>query len=56
MTKEICDAAGELARLPAPFFGVLSGLPVAGDDAHEIHSFAPSVATGAITACAATAQ
>jgi hypothetical protein len=38
MTEEICDAAGELARLPASFFGVLSGLPVAGDDAHEIHS------------------
>src|SRR5215469_18942392 len=46
MTKEIYDAAGELARLPAPFFGVLPNLLVAGDDTHEIHSPAPGVATG----------
>ena len=46
ITKEICDAAGELARFPAPFFGVLPDLLVAGDATHEIHSPAPGVATG----------
>src|SRR5437588_12738807 len=44
--KEICNAAGELARFPAPFSSVLPDLFVAGDDTHEIHSLAPSVATG----------
>ena len=46
ITKEIFDAAGELARFPAPFFGVLSDLLVACDDTHGIHSPAPGVATG----------
>src|ERR1700730_9418112 len=45
--KEICNAAGELARFPAPFFGVLPDLFVAGDDTHETHSLAPDVATRA---------
>jgi hypothetical protein len=30
--KEICHAARELARFPAPFFSVLLDLFVAGDD------------------------
>jgi hypothetical protein len=45
--KEICNAARELARFPAPFFSVLPDLFVAGDDTHEIHSLAPGVATSA---------
>jgi hypothetical protein len=45
--KEICDAARELARFPAPFFSVLPDLFVAGDDTREIHSLAPGVATNA---------
>src|SRR6476661_410526 len=43
--KEICNAARELARFPAPFFSVLPDLFVAGDDTREIHSLAPGVAT-----------
>jgi hypothetical protein len=43
--KEICNAARELARFPAPFFSVLPDLFVAGDDPSEIHSLAPGVAT-----------
>ena len=43
--KEICNAAHELARFPAPFFSVLLDLFVAGDDTREIHSLAPGVAT-----------
>jgi hypothetical protein len=34
-----------LARFSAPFFSVLPDLFVAGDDAREIHSLAPGVAT-----------
>ena len=45
--KEICNAARELARFPAPFFSVLPDLFVAGDDTREIHSLAPGVATSA---------
>ena len=45
--KEICNAARELARFPAPFFSVLPDLFVAGDDTREIHSLAPGVATNA---------
>jgi hypothetical protein len=33
--KEICNAARELARFPAPFFSVLPDLFVAGDDTRE---------------------
>ena len=40
------NAARELERFSAPFPGVLPDLFVAGDDAHEIHSPAPGVATG----------
>src|ERR1700730_14436836 len=47
MIEEICNAAGELARFPAPFSSVLPGLFVAGDDTHETHSLAPGVATPA---------
>src|SRR4029077_13532985 len=45
--KEICNAARELARFPAPFSIVLPDLFVAGDDTHETHSLAPGVATSA---------
>src|ERR1700730_15439015 len=47
IVKEICNAARELARFPAPFFSVLPDLFVAGDDTREIHSLAPGVATNA---------
>src|SRR6202008_2816915 len=47
IVKEICNAARELARFPAPFSGVLPDLFVAGDDTHETHSLAPGVATSA---------
>src|SRR3984893_2417877 len=43
--KEICNAAGKLARFPAPFFSNLPGLFVACDDAHETDPFAPGMAT-----------
>ena len=36
--KEDRHATGELERIPAPLFGVLPDLPVAGDGAHETHS------------------
>jgi hypothetical protein len=45
MLKEICNAAGKLARFPAPFFSNLPGLFVACDDAHETDPFAPGMAT-----------
>src|ERR1700730_4983926 len=45
MLKEICNAAGKLARFPAPFFSNLPGLCVACDDAHETDPFAPGMAT-----------
>ena len=45
--KEICNAARELARFPAPFFSVLPDLFVAGDNTREIHSLAPGVAISA---------
>ena len=39
--KEICNAARELARFPAPFISVLTDLLVAGYDSREIHPLAP---------------
>jgi hypothetical protein len=45
MLKEICNAAGKLARFPAPFFSNLPGLFVACDDPHETDPFAPGMAT-----------
>jgi hypothetical protein len=45
MTKEICNAAGNLARFPAPFSSHLPGLLVACDDAHETDPIAPGMAT-----------
>jgi hypothetical protein len=45
IVKEICNAARELARFPAPFSSILPDLFIAGDGTHEIHSLAPGVAT-----------
>ena len=53
--KEICDAARELARFPAPFFSVLPDLFVAGDDTHETLSLAPGVAAPSSTSSARSA-
>ena len=39
MLKEICNAAGKLARFPAPFVSDLPGLFVACDGAHETDPF-----------------
>jgi hypothetical protein len=43
--SEVLHAARELERFSAPFSRVLPDLSLTGNDAHEIHSLAPSVAT-----------
>ena len=41
MIREICDATGELAGFPAPFFSVVPDLFIAGDEPHETKSVWP---------------